>query len=87
MGSTKGGNRRNDRNGETWSLSWDLGFGNWTSTSASSSGGIVGVEILIGLGVLETGLMDSSLVIPQGNVVVQLGASGSGMLIHVVSSH
>ena len=59
------------RTTNTWEISWDKGFGNWTGVSTGE------VDVLIGLNVANNGSLIGG-VSATGNVVVQLGASATG---------
>jgi len=65
---------KRSRNGGSWKVQLEKGFGNWTWTSEA-----VGVQVLIGLGILDDGTIDNSVNVGNGNVVLQIGASSIGM--------
>ena len=70
-GSAAHPNRRS-RSGSTWDVAWSEGFANWTVTDSDDA---VSIQLLIGLGLSDTGI-DTSGLTGDGDVIVQLGVSG-----------
>ncbi|WWD01423.1 hypothetical protein V866_008367 [Kwoniella sp. B9012] len=74
-GGTKSGgyNRRNNKNGNTWGITLDSGFGNWTFNS-TDSGQTVSVNVLFGLGLGDDGSTLDEMDV-EGGLIVQMSAS------------
>jgi hypothetical protein len=69
---------RRARGSDTWNLSWDKGFANWTRIGLDESSSEGGVEMLLGLGLTLTGNLEAGLTVASGNVVIQLSISEDG---------
>ncbi|WVW83117.1 hypothetical protein I302_105135 [Kwoniella bestiolae CBS 10118] len=84
-GGTKVGgyNRRNNKNGNTWNVVMDRGFGNWTMNN--TLGDMASVNVLFGLGLENDGETLDEIDV-QGGVIVQMSASGDGPLNSISSS-
>lgn len=73
-GGPNGRSAARDDQGDVWRLQWDKGFGNWTYTAGE--GDVASARLLIGLGLMTDGKVKS--VEGDGNMLVQIGVSGSG---------
>ncbi|ORX39834.1 stretch-activated Ca2+-permeable channel component-domain-containing protein [Kockovaella imperatae] len=77
-GSPDQGNLVN-RNGDTWSLEWNLGYANWTSDGSET------ISCLVGFNVQANGSVNG-LSNENGNVIIEVEVSASGPIRTVTSS-